>query len=178
MYAEWREHRRRATAIRDSMPDLGPALDEYARNVNTLIDLAEQHSVRPLFLTQPVLWKADLAPELARLLWVGRVGEELRPGGQEYYSIGALAEGMRRYNERLMEVCRSRGVECVDLAAALPKDTTVFYDDDHYNEAGADRVAGEVAAYMLQYVPFAPSSSGAAAGAMAARVSPIRSLHR
>jgi lysophospholipase L1-like esterase len=153
MCVTWREHRRNAPAIRDTLPDLSSALEEYSRNINALIDLAEDNSVRLIFLTQPVLWKPDLPQELNDLLWFGSVGS-FRESGNEYYSVAALATGMSMYNETLLDTCQKRRVECFDLASLVPKDTTAFYDDAHLNEGGAEMVAEVLAQYMLQRDPF------------------------
>jgi lysophospholipase L1-like esterase len=82
--AVWREHRRNASSIRRTLPDLNAALDEYARNVNAIIDLARQKSVRVIFVTQPSMWRPGLAPELSDLLWMGGVGNFQEEGGKEY----------------------------------------------------------------------------------------------
>jgi lysophospholipase L1-like esterase len=151
VYDEWRKNRQQAIVIRDTLPDLSTALAEYRQNINAIIDLAEQHSVRLIFLTQPAMWRADLPPELNDLLWFGAIGGGL--GNQsvkakEYYSIEALQAGMDRYNETLLNICQERQVDCLDLAALLPKDTSVFYDDVHFNEHGASQVAQLLAEYM------------------------------
>lgn len=64
---------------------------------------------------------------------------------------------MGRYNETLSKVCRAQHVECIDLASLLPKDTSVFYDDIHFNEEGADKVAEILAQHMMQHAPFKKS---------------------
>jgi hypothetical protein len=50
----------------------------------------------------------------------------------------------------LLEVCRERELACIDLAAALPQDETVFYDDAHFNESGARQVANVVVRSLLE----------------------------
>jgi len=77
------------------------------------------------------------------------VGDFQAREGNDYYSAGSLASGMELYNQTLLQVCRDRGVACIDLAAALPKDTTIFYDDAHFNEAGSRRVAEVLAHYLI-----------------------------
>jgi hypothetical protein len=77
------------------------------------------------------------------------------PNRKFFYSVEALAEGMAAYNGRLLEICRQRQVECIDLATLLPKDTTVFYDDAHFNESGAKQVARIVADYLSHHDLFA-----------------------
>ena len=52
IYVTWREHRQRASEIRENFPDLSSALEEYARNINKIIDIAQEKSVR-LILYDP-----------------------------------------------------------------------------------------------------------------------------
>ena len=157
-YLRWRAERRNATRIRETMPDLKTALEEYSLNINKLIDLAQQRAIRPVFLTQPTVWREDLPPDLLALLWVGRIGEG--DGAHDYYSVDVLAAEMERYNETLTRTCRSRQVECFDLASRIPKDGTVFYDDDHYGEKGSELVADLVARFMREGSPFREPVSG------------------
>ena len=79
----------------------------------------------------------------------GRVGVERHSAGNEYYSVDALATALGRYNETLLAVCATARIGCIDLDAKLPKDTTAFYDDVHFNEAGARQVAMRVVAHLL-----------------------------
>ena len=151
IYLVWREHRRAAREIRARLPDLDAARSEYRRNIDRIIDLARERSIRVILLTQPTMWKTDLPERLSSLLWFGGVGDFQKERGNPYYSIEALERGMRDYNDTLLAVCRERQVECVDLAASLPKDTTVFYDDAHFNESGARKTAAILADYLLTH---------------------------
>lgn len=153
----WRKYRQNAQSIRDVLPDLSTALEEYSRNINTLIDIAEKRSVRLIFVTQPVLWKPGLSKQLKALLWFGGVGDFRQSHEREYYSVDALAEGIRLYNKTLIQTCAERGIECFDLASILSKDTTVFYDDCHFNESGSEKVAELLARYMLARSPLISS---------------------
>src|SRR5690606_16482325 len=145
IYTTWRAHRAGASQRLDALPDLGPALGEYRRNVVALARLCADHGARPLFLTQPCLWREDLAPEDEALLWMGGVGDYQREPGAACCPARALAEGLGRYNEELAAACAEAGADCLDLAALLPRDRTVFYDDVHFNEHGARLVADRVA---------------------------------
>lgn len=146
---KWREHRKNAIAIRNVLPDITSALEEYSRNIETIIDIAESRSVRLIFMTQPVMWERDLPEKLKRLLWFGGIGTFRRGSEREYYSVEALDAGIRMYNDTLLKTCRLRQIECIDLSSILPKDTTVFYDDCHFNENGADAVAEIIARYLI-----------------------------
>ena len=147
-YVEERKKRRLA-ALKKDLPPLTSALEEYSRNINTLIQLARDRSIRIIFLTQPSMWKPGLSKESSNLCWMGASHYE-----KEYYSIEALATGMKMYNRTLLKVCKAQQIECLDLASLLPRDTSSFYDDAHFNERGAEKVAGILAHYMMQHAPF------------------------
>ena len=144
-HVRWTENRKRSSSFRTTLPDLSTALTEYAYHIETLIDIAERKGVRPIFMTQPSLWRRDLPEAWESLLWLGGVGEY---PWEEYYTVEALEEGMQLYNAVLQEICERRKVECLDLAARLPKDLSVFYDDVHFNENGSRQVAEYLAAYI------------------------------
>jgi lysophospholipase L1-like esterase len=150
-YEMYREHRRQAKAIRRTLPDLTDALKEYGLEIEDMIASAHTHGCRLIFLTQPTLWKAGLSPNLEALLWFGGVGDFQAEPGHEYYSVEALAHGMDLYNATLVETCRKHQIEVIDLATQLPKDTTVFYDDCHFNETGAEQTAQIIADYLIQH---------------------------
>ena len=122
----------------------------FAENVKRIIGYAKRKGVRVIFMTQPYLWRSGLSSASQRLLWTGGVGPFREKVGQPYYSIEALATGMNMYNERLLRICRTEGVEYIDLASQVPKDISVFYDDVHFNEGGARAVAASINAYLSQ----------------------------
>jgi lysophospholipase L1-like esterase len=148
--AEWRSARQQASRLREGLPDLSAALDQYAFQLNRILDVAQAQGVRVIFLTQPSLWREDLSPAEKNLLWTGGPPLDRIAPGKDYFSIGALAEGLRRYNARLLQVCRERGAECLDLAELLPRTTSMFWDELHFTEEGARRVADLVADYLLE----------------------------
>jgi len=154
VYATWREHRQHASEILDQLPDLSSALDEYSRNIKSIIDITREKSVRLIFMTQPAMWKSGLPKNLDSLLWLGGIGDFQKELGKPYYSTAALDKGMKAYNDTLIRVCRERQIECIDLASIMEKDTTVFYDDVHFNESGARKVAATLSRYLLEQNPF------------------------
>jgi lysophospholipase L1-like esterase len=162
VYEKWRRHRSEATRWRSALPNLDSALREYAANLHTIADIAQRHGARVVFVTQPVMWDAQLGAAERALLWLGGVGEFQREPGHEYYRAEALAEGMARYNTALLEVCAVRGLDCVDLAGALPRDTRSFYDDCHFNEAGSRRVATLLAEHLAGGAPRLAQAGAAA----------------
>jgi lysophospholipase L1-like esterase len=160
---DWRSARKQARVLREALPDLSAALDHYARNLERILDVAAAEGVRVILLTQPSLWREDLSAEERDLLWTGGPPLDRVAPGAEYYSVGALAEGMRLYNTRLLRVCRERGAECFDLAARMPRSAEFFWDDVHFTEAGSRRVADLLAAHLLERQPM-PTRHGGRGG--------------
>lgn len=154
-WERYRRHRRSASEILDTLPDLSSALEEYARNVHDMIDVAHERGSAIVFMTQPGMWREDLPESLSELLWFGGIGNFQGQNGQPYYSVGALADAMGMYNETLLNVCEARAVDCLDLAPLIPKDLSSFYDDVHFNEQGARRVADALARFLVEReIPF------------------------
>jgi GDSL-like Lipase/Acylhydrolase family len=155
-YARLRECRQTAPAsnLVDALPDLGPALKEYRENLLALAARARTYGASILFLTQPTLWADEMGTaERARLLAGGLGPIKTWCTHRRYYSPRALAAGMRAFNDVLRDVCRTPGMTCRDLAAALPQRAENFYDDMHLSEAGARRVAQLVVAWILEILP-------------------------
>jgi lysophospholipase L1-like esterase len=147
---------RRAAAGRlRSLPDLSSALEEYRTNLEAMADIARRVGVRLVFMTQPVLWRAQLPESAEALLWFGR------SVGAEYYDTSQLAQAMARYNDVVREVCARQGLQCVDLAQALPRSTSMFYDDCHFTERGARAAAAVVAEAFYSEGPLADAAQAA-----------------
>lgn len=68
------------------------------------------------------------------------------PNFRERFAL--LADGMARYNQALLDICRERGVECTDTASLLPRNRVVFWDDAHLTVEGSHRLARIVADYL------------------------------
>jgi lysophospholipase L1-like esterase len=150
-YRSWREHRASAARWRTELPGhVEAALDEYRQSLRSLIATCRERGAVPLLVTQPAMWRSDLPEHLDALLWMGGVGDYQSEPGHEYYTPAALARGMELYNRALLEVAGDEEVNAFDLAAAMPRDASAFYDDVHFNEAGARRVAELLARHMVE----------------------------
>lgn len=133
---EW-QNKRAQTPKTDELPTLETGLNEYRYNLMLISRMAKEKELRLVLLTQPSLWKADFSDTEEGLLWFGCVENQT----YTCYSGKALDEGLERYNQAVREICASEQIECIDLARNLPKDTTIFYDDVHFNVDGAEKVA-------------------------------------
>jgi len=137
----WRENRQSASKILNELPDLTVALDNYENALKRIIEITAKHKTKLVFISQPVIWHKGLPKELEQLCWFGGVGNYQSQKGNEYFSIEVLEKGMNLYNQRLKKVCEANSIFLIDISDKLPKDTTVFYDDCHFNENGSIVVA-------------------------------------
>jgi len=150
MFVNLRNTRKGASEIVEDLPDLTSGLEEYKKNLNVIIDIAQFQSVRIIFLTQPSLWKKDMTEQEKALIWYGWI-ESLK--SKRYYSEIALMKGVQAYNNALLQVCQARGVECIDLAKMLPKNSSIFYDDVHFTNKGSLMTADIVSKYLNKNNP-------------------------
>jgi lysophospholipase L1-like esterase len=119
-----------------------PGLGEYAANLRTLIQSARSAGIRPVFLTQPMLF-ADTPFWRTRegsFSWVAHMQQHL--SAADYWRL------MKVYNDTLLDVCHDEKAEAYDLAAAVPHAPDYFLDAVHLNARGAETVAERVATYL------------------------------
>jgi lysophospholipase L1-like esterase len=154
LFVNLRNLRKGALEIVEHLPDLTSGLEEYKKNLNAIIDIAQSRSTRIVFITQPSLWKQDMTEKEKDLIWNGWIES---PKSKRYYSEIALMRGMQAYNDTLLQVCKVRGVECIDLASVLPKDSTIFYDDVHFSDKGSLMTADVIFKYLRKNMPFLKS---------------------
>ncbi len=143
--AEKREIRRKALShgpVSDPPGALEEALAVYKQNLRKIIASCRSRHQKVLMLTQPTLYRKNMPDHLRTLLWA-HVNEKT------VYTEEVLAFLVDAYNRAMIEVCRDEGVDCIDLASLLPKDTSVLYDDCHFNVSGCDKVAGILHDFLL-----------------------------
>jgi hypothetical protein len=137
-------HRRRKRSQAEksrSMPDLQRALALFEARLEEIVVECRSRGLRFVFCTQPVLGDEALADGEIDLLWMGA----LKDG--TFLHHGELRRGLELYNERLESFAARRGVIAVDLGV-MSGDARFFYDDCHFNEAGASEAARRIAAGM------------------------------
>ena len=120
-----------------SLPGFRTRLDEIVR-------IAQQHGIKPIFITQPALFGDEVDPatgiELSDVQVNGRGNGHL-----EWRLLEAV-------NDVTREVARDAQVPLIDLARELPKDSRYFYDFLHFTNEGSVRVGAIVAARLLPYL--------------------------
>ncbi|MFC1462376.1 SGNH/GDSL hydrolase family protein [Verrucomicrobiota bacterium] len=138
---ETRTRRLEANTITSAPNTVAPRLRTYRANLIDIIELCSGRGQRLVFATQPTLYHKDMPNDLAALLW-----QHTEDGA---HTPEVLAEVMAQYNAVMRTVCKEYAVPCVDLALLLPKDTSVFYDDCHFNTSGCKKIA-EIMAPIVQ----------------------------
>jgi hypothetical protein len=143
VYARRRAERQRTPRDHPLGP-LGEPLRGYADQLGEIAGWCADHRVRCIFLTQPTLWQDPMPPELEAITYSTPIGTSGRT-----LSAADAARGMAAFNDALLELCRERSLECVDLARALPKDASIHYDQEHFTIRGAEAVAAIAAERLL-----------------------------
>lgn len=147
-YVKWRKNRINVSEIIDSMPNLDSSLSDFRKNNESMIDLAKSKRKRIIFLTQPVTWDYNMPVAQKKLCWFGWIGANQNENDGIYYSFSILKKSIEKYNSLLKEICKERSVECIDLENLFEKDTTTYYDDCHFNESGANKLAKKISMFI------------------------------
>lgn len=132
---------RRIGRFRDDSPNLDADLQAYEVRLRSIVTGCRAKRVRPLLLTQPVLWSDQLTENANALLWHGWTDDG------RFWPVHTLRDAMDRFNDVLVKVCRDMGADCVDLRN-MNGNEAFFYDDCHFTAAGAREVARQVSASL------------------------------
>jgi hypothetical protein len=144
---EWHKWTRAQLARKPIEPLASPGrlpYPEFEQNLRSLVGICLTNEIPVLLLTQPAMYRSDLDEYEKSLLWFAP--------GNRHYCPGDMALLLSRYNECTRSVAERLGVPLVDLAAQLPRDTSVFYDDCHFNVSGCAAVAKIIATTSLDMI--------------------------
>ena len=138
----WRTDRAKSKPYRDDIPDLSQYLTGYRRNLEQIVDLAQQRGVDLILVTQPLMYRPDQSENEESIYhWFGRVDNHDEHHPAFYYSAGALFTMMGMYNHVTVEVCAERHILCIDAAARLKPNADNYFDGIHFTDAGNLAVA-------------------------------------
>ncbi len=88
--------------------------------------------MEPVLITQPSVFGEGVDPA---------TGIDLERSSTYTLNGRTLWRLLELYNGVTRSTARQQGVELIDLAAEMPKDSTYYYDTYHYTNAGCARVA-------------------------------------
>jgi lysophospholipase L1-like esterase len=114
-----------------------PDTNAFRANLRTIAGVARAHGVKLVLATQPSTWGVAL-PEWHWMLLVGhrRLGEAW------------MARALATFNAVTCAVAAEQGVPVLDLAGSMP--AACFYDDVHWNVAGARAAGTALAGFMVE----------------------------
>lgn len=116
---------------------------DYARWLARISAECNARRIVCLYIDQPTAYRPEIEPRLLSLLW-------MTPPDESYtLSLDALRRVADLYNGWLKSSAQVDGIAFCGIADWLPPTTEVFYDDCHFNAAGARRVAALVADCLL-----------------------------
>jgi lysophospholipase L1-like esterase len=146
-------------------------VSEVSKDYQTSVDgiAAECRKRRMLcfFVDQPTAYDSAIEPALKHRLW-------MTPPDEQYtLSLDDMANIAKFYNAWLQREAEKDGVEFCGVAKDVAPTTEFFFDDCHFNERGAQRIASLVAACMEPRLrAHLPASSGRRTGASAPGLEP------
>lgn len=109
--------------------------DGYRTAVSEIIELCKLRGVPCMFVTQPSAYHESVSDELKRRFW-------MTPPNTEYtVDLESLGHTASVYNDFLLDSAKDAGIAHCDLAGKMEASTATLYDDCHFNEGGAVRVA-------------------------------------
>jgi lysophospholipase L1-like esterase len=131
--------RRAARAPVSTRPPHGDTT-AFRHNVQSLVGIARGQGVPIVLVTQGSTWgSADTVTR--RWHWMLAVGDTA-------YPEAGMMRGLDELNDITRDVARERTVPLYDLARSVPATSQNYYDDAHFNVAGA-KLAGESLATFI-----------------------------
>jgi lysophospholipase L1-like esterase len=127
----------------------------YGHNLRTLAGIARGHGFAMVLVTQQTTWNSS-DPRAKEHHWM-----RYRDG--EVYREDRMAAAMESLNDVMRGVGPATGVPVYDLARELPGTIDYFYDDCHFNVAGAATAGRGLAAFLAAH-RLLPTADGDSAG--------------
>lgn len=116
----------------------------YRKDMEAIATTCRNAKVQCMFLTQPHAYSLETPEDLRRWFW-------MTPPYTDYTLDLASMSGIGNlYNEFLVGFARRHGVPLCDVAAGVTPSLQVFYDDMHFTDIGASRVAELVLPCVVQ----------------------------
>lgn len=142
----------RATPESDASPRTDT--DSYATNLRTLAGIARGNHFKMVFMTQQTTWNSTVDPGARAHHWMryraGAPGvHDTRSETEFTFGEAVMDAAMERLNDTMRSVGAEESVPVYDLARTLPKSLEFFYDDCHFNVAGASATGKGLASFLV-----------------------------
>jgi len=116
-------------------------LRSYEENLRTIIGIGRAHRIALVFVTQASTWNSRVDPHAVE--W-----HHMAYRRDVVYREEWMDEAIESYNDVTRRVGREEGIPVFDLARDFEKSLEFFYDDCHFNVAGARRAGQELGAFV------------------------------
>lgn len=117
----------------------------YRNNLRSIVGLARAHRFALVFMTHPSTWNSTVDRNARDRHWMRLLEDGV-------YTEAEMDAGLEKLNDTMRAVAAEDSIPLYDLARELPKSLEYFYDDCHFNTAGA-RAAGQgLARIMIERV--------------------------
>ncbi len=116
-------------------------LENYKNRLVKLVKTCKDNGIQPILITQPQIIGDTIDPTTG-----------INLGNMEYQDINGSTGWaiLELYNDVTRQVAENQGIQLIDLAKKLPKDSRYFYDYTHYNNEGAKKV-GEIISEEMDF---------------------------
>ena len=118
-------------------------LPPFRARLEELVDRTAESGAKAVLMTQPALFGSGVDPVTNIVL------DNLEVSG---FGLPSLLQWriLELYNDVTRDVAAAHGLDLIDLARLLPKDSSLFFDWIHYSNLGAEVVAELVANALLE----------------------------
>lgn len=142
----------RKIRVRFYPKDVSPA---YAKTINRIMKECSIAQFACLFLTQPHGYQDGASKKFRDSFW-------MTPPNRSYtLDLPSLNHVASMYNRFLLRTAQKAGHSACDIAAGMAPSFRNFYDDVHFNEAGARQVAALLLPCLLKTSRWPGTNSGA-----------------
>jgi hypothetical protein len=128
---------RRQAVIVEDVPDPPESRAAYRAHIRGIVAACRAAGVRIVLVTQPTICDPAMSPRARDLCVFGKLARD----GSRYASVDAMRRILDDLNDVVRRVCAEDDAELVDAAAVMNGREEFFYDDCHFNRAGAERLA-------------------------------------
>ena len=126
------------------LADQKELIPAYLHRVARLDSICRSNDIKPVFITQPLLYGFGTDPETHTDLATYRSSQGMN--GSLYW------QKLELYNDALRSFCKDKNDCVIDLAALMPKDSRYFYDEMHFSNAGSIEVGQIIYSQLFKYL--------------------------
>lgn len=107
----------------------GDFLNAYRNRLKTLIKISQENNIKPVFITQPLLYGSGIDPISGIDLSKAKVSDV--ENGKLYW------DKLELYNQVMRDLCNENKIPVLDLAKLMPKSSAYFFDPMHFTNEGS-----------------------------------------